>query len=73
MDAEAYPGNDYSFLEELRALWQQEYSIKASIVLTTYNMKQVVEKTLCGLIFPRKSGYRDKRVSWYNTTIGGMQ
>jgi chondroitin synthase len=49
MDAEAYPGNDYSFLEELRALWQQEYSIKASIVLTTYNMKQVVEKTLCGL------------------------
>lgn len=49
MGTRAYPGNDYSFLEELHTLWQGKYSVKASVVLTTYNMKRLVEKTLCGL------------------------
>lgn len=49
METTGYPDNDYSSLEKLHALWQGEYSVKASVVLTTHNMKQLVEKTLCGL------------------------
>ncbi len=46
----AYPDNDYSWIEELYATWHGEYSITVSVVLTTFNMKSLVEKTFCGLI-----------------------
>ncbi len=41
--------NDYSRIEAALAGWSGPPSLSVSVVLTTYNMRHLLEKTLCGL------------------------
>ena len=49
MDTGIFSGNDYTWLETQHSVWSGSYSITASVVVTTYNKKHIVEKTLCAL------------------------
>lgn len=49
MEPKAFPGNDYTWLKTQHSVWSGENSITASVVIPTYNMIHIAEKTLSGL------------------------
>ena len=49
MSVKSFSEMDYDWLATQHSGWAGDYSITASVVIPTYNMKQIVEKTLCGL------------------------